>query len=199
MQAAERDGRRRWLPGSRLGQLVIALNLVGLVILIVGVLVLNEFRQGLVQARTDSLRIQGEFMDELLTISATKGDPEPTLDAEMASQLLQVLSIPSSQRVRLIDRNDQVIFDSYLVADKVEVSTLPPARKRGEKPVRMPRLWPFDSRPGARPRRGRAWSARSGPSSPARPWSPACAPPPPASGWCRCRCRCGTSVRSSAC
>ena len=146
VRAAERDGRRRWLPGSRLGRLIIALNLVGLVILIVGVLVLNELRQGLVQARIDSLRIQGEFMDEVLTIYAARGDPEPSLSAEMASQLLQVLSIPSSQRVRLIDRNNQVIFDSYLVADKVEQSTLPPARKRGEKPVRMPSLWLFDSK-----------------------------------------------------
>ncbi len=142
---AERGGRRRWLPGSRLGRLIIALNLVGLIILIVGVLVLNEFRQGLIQARTDSLRIQGEFMDELLTLNATTGDPEPSLDAETASELLQVLSIPSSQRVRLFSRNDKLIFDSYLVADKVEERALPPARKRGEKPVQLPRFWLFDS------------------------------------------------------
>ncbi|HEY4029634.1 MAG TPA: stimulus-sensing domain-containing protein [Caulobacteraceae bacterium] len=140
--AAGADGRRRWLPGSRLGRLIISLNLVGLVILIVGVLVLNEFRQGLIQARTDSLRIQGQFMDELLVISATRGDPEPTLDAEMASQLLQVLSIPSSQRVRLFDRYGQVIFDSELVADKVEQTLLPPAHKRGDKPLRPPSLLP---------------------------------------------------------
>jgi two-component system, OmpR family, sensor histidine kinase ChvG len=138
--AAESSGRRRWLPGSRLGRLIIALNLVGLVILILGVLVLNEFRQGLIQARTDSLRIQGEFMNELLAINATQGDPAPSLDANLASQLLQVLSIPSSQRVRLVDRNSQVIFDSYLVADKVEQIALPPARKRGEKPFHLPRL-----------------------------------------------------------
>jgi two-component system sensor histidine kinase ChvG len=145
VHAAERDGRRRWLPGSRLGRLIIALNLVGLVILIVGVMVVNEFRQGLIQARTDSLRVQGEFMDELLTIGATKGDPEPALDAEEGSRLLQVLSIPSSQRVRLIDRDGTVIFDSFLVANKVEQSVLPPARKRGEKPPQPFHLWPFTS------------------------------------------------------
>jgi len=138
VQEAEHGGRRRWLPGSRLGRLIIALNLVGLVILIVGVMVLNEFRQGLIQARTDSLRIQGQFMDELLVISATSGDPEPSMDTEMASQLLQVLSIPSSQRVRLFDRRGKVIFDSDLVADKVEQTVLPPARRRGEKPFKLP-------------------------------------------------------------
>jgi len=149
--AAGADGRRRWLPGSRLGRLIIALNLIGLVILILGVLVLNEFRQGLIQARTDSLRIQGQFMDELLVISSTSGDPEPTLDAEAASQLLQVvmqralkLSISSSQRVRLFDRNAKVIFDSELVADKVKQSTLPPARKRGETAPQPFHLFPSE-------------------------------------------------------
>ncbi|MGZ3363363.1 MAG: ATP-binding protein [Caulobacteraceae bacterium] len=140
VRTAGGEGRRRWLPGSRLGRLIIALNLVGLVILILGVLVLNEFRQGLIQARTDSLRIQGQFMDELLVISATRGDPEPSLDAETASQLLQVLSIPSSQRVRLFNRRGLVIFDSYLVAATVEQSVLPPARRRDELRLEMPAL-----------------------------------------------------------
>jgi two-component system, OmpR family, sensor histidine kinase ChvG len=141
---AQRDGPRRWLPGSRLGRLIIALNLVGLVILIVGVMVLNEFRAGLIQARTDSLRIQGQFMDEVLEISVTRGDPEPYMDADMASQLLQVLSIPSSQRVRLFGRRGQVVFDSDLVADKVEQTVLPPARKRGEKPPAPFHLLPVE-------------------------------------------------------
>jgi len=144
VQAAEHGGPRRWLPGSRLGRLIIALNLVGLVILIVGVMVLNEFRQGLIQARSDSLRIQGQFMDELLVISATTGEPEPAMDEVMASQLLQVLSIPTSQRVRLFDRNGRLIFDSDLVADKVQRSALPPAHKRGEKPFRLPQLLPIE-------------------------------------------------------
>jgi len=138
--AAPQGGRRRLLPGSRLGRLIIALNLVGLVILIVGALVLNEFRQGLIQARTDSLRIQGQFMDQLLNTAATKGDPEPALDSDLASQLLQYyFSAPSSQRVRLFDRTGRVIFDSYLVADRVEESALPPARKRGELRLEMPK------------------------------------------------------------
>ena len=74
--AADRLSRRRWLPGSRLGRLIIALNLVGLVILIVGALLLNEFRQGLIQARTDSLRTQGELIVRAIAISgAVRGDP----------------------------------------------------------------------------------------------------------------------------
>src|SRR5579862_2478287 len=49
-----RVSRFRWLPGTRLGRLIIALNVLGLAILIVGALVLNELRQGLVNARIDS-------------------------------------------------------------------------------------------------------------------------------------------------
>ena len=138
VRTAPRESRRRWLPGSRLGRLIIALNLVGLIILIVGALVLNEFRQGLIQARTESLRLQGQFMDQVLISGATKGDPEPALDAGVASQILQVLSIPGSQRVRLFDKGGKAIFDSYLVADRVEQSLLPPARKREELRLEMP-------------------------------------------------------------
>ena len=61
----ERPPRRRrwpWLPGSRLGRLIIVLNLVGLTILISGALVLNELRRGLVNARIDSLTTQGELL-----------------------------------------------------------------------------------------------------------------------------------------
>jgi two-component system sensor histidine kinase ChvG len=52
-------GRRKLIPGSRLGGLIIALNLLGLAILIGGALVLNEMRRGLVNAQIDSLTTQG--------------------------------------------------------------------------------------------------------------------------------------------
>ena len=34
--------------------------------------------------------------------------------------------------MRLFERNGVLVFDSYLVSDRVEVRKLPPARKRGE-------------------------------------------------------------------
>lgn len=36
----------RWLPGSRLGRLIILLNVLGLAIIIAGSLLLNELRRG---------------------------------------------------------------------------------------------------------------------------------------------------------
>jgi hypothetical protein len=89
-----RPHRTPWLTGSRLGRLIIILNFLGLVILIVGVLVLNELRQGLVNARIDSLTTQGQFMVNIIDRAATVGEPAPAMDADRASEVLQILANP---------------------------------------------------------------------------------------------------------
>lgn len=131
--SSERRRRRgQWLPGSRLGRLIVGLNLLGLAILVVGALVLNEFRRSLVEARADSLRTQGELIANVIAVGATQGSPEPMLEQQRATDLLQALFIPRSQRARLFDAHGRLIADSYLIADRVEVQPLPPAHKRGE-------------------------------------------------------------------
>ena len=46
-EARERKpSRLRWLPGTRLGRLIIALNVLGLAVLIAGALVLNSCARG---------------------------------------------------------------------------------------------------------------------------------------------------------
>ncbi|MDO8411599.1 MAG: sensor histidine kinase [Phenylobacterium sp.] len=133
----ERRPRRegwRWLPGSRLGRLIIVLNLFGLAILISGALVLNELRRGLVNARIDSLTTQGELIATIIDQAATVGEPEPMMDGAYASEILQLLSNPRSQRARLFDAEGRLIADSYWVSDRVEWRTLPPARTRGDGP-----------------------------------------------------------------
>jgi two-component system sensor histidine kinase ChvG len=122
----------RWLPGSRLGRLIIALNVLGLAILIAGALVLNELRQGLVNARIDSLTTQGELMAEIIDQAATVGEPHPEMDPTNAGVVLQMLANPKTQRARLFDPSGRPIADSELVADRVERKALPPARRRGE-------------------------------------------------------------------
>ena len=139
----ERVGWRRrltglWPPGSRLGRLIILLNLIGLAVLICGALVLNELRRGLVEARIDSLTTQGEFIVKVLDETATVGDPAPALQAAEASDFLQILFIPRGQRARLFDANGQLVADSYAVADRVESTVLPPARRPGEKALLDP-------------------------------------------------------------
>ncbi len=125
--------RRLWPRGSRLGRLIIALNLLSLAILVGGALTLNEMRRGLVNARTDSLITQGEWIARLIDDAATVGEPEPALQAERAATLLQLLHLPKDARVRLFDKDGRMITDSYFVADRVEWKPLPPARKPGEK------------------------------------------------------------------
>src|SRR5579863_9471073 len=52
----------RWTLGSRLGRLIILLNLLGLAILVGGALILNELRQGLVETRLESLELEGQVI-----------------------------------------------------------------------------------------------------------------------------------------
>lgn len=133
---AEREARPRrrlrWLPGTRLGRLIIALNLLGLAILVAGALAQNELRRGLVNARIDSLTTQGELMAEIIDQAATVGEPTPALDPVYASQTLELLANPRIQRARLFDAQGKLIADSDWVTDRVERRDLPPARARGE-------------------------------------------------------------------
>ena len=125
-------GRWRWLPGSRLGRQIIVLNMLGLAILIAGSLVMNELRRGLVNARIDSLTTQGELITTIIDQAATVGEPVPAMDAGYASQLLQMLSNPRTQRARLFDAQGRLLADSDWVADRVESKALPPARAKGD-------------------------------------------------------------------
>jgi two-component system sensor histidine kinase ChvG len=148
-RATARGGRFRGVPGSRLGRLILALNLLGLAILIVGALVLNELRQGLVNARIDSLSTQGELIASILNQAATVGEPEPAMDAALATELLQTLSNPRAQRARLFDSRGRLVADSDWMADAVEQRPLPPARGR-DGVERGFELMPHAARPTSR-------------------------------------------------
>jgi two-component system sensor histidine kinase ChvG len=130
-----------WTPGS-LGRLIVVLNLVALAILVGGALLLNELRQGLVQARVDSLKTQGQLIANVIDQLATVGDPEPQMEADQASDILQSLFIPKSQRARLYDADGRLIADSFMAADQVTVAPLPPPRKPGDKPFAIPGFSP---------------------------------------------------------
>jgi two-component system sensor histidine kinase ChvG len=135
----ERARRRRAAsPPSRIGRLIVILNLTGLAILVGGALLLNELRQGLVNARIESLRTEGQLIANVIERAATVGDPEPLLEADSASDILQSLQVARSERVRLFDAERHVIADSYVASDRVEAAPLPPALKPGEKPFVFP-------------------------------------------------------------
>ena len=138
--------RRSWdWPGSRLGRLIVALNLLGLTILIGGALVLNELSRGLIHAKIDSLTTQGAFIANVIVGAATSGDPAPSLDPTLARDTLQLLFIPKSQRARVFDARGALVADSYVIADVVETRPLPPARRRGA--IELPFLKKQDPNP----------------------------------------------------
>jgi two-component system sensor histidine kinase ChvG len=117
--------------GSALGRLIVVLNMLGLAVIIGGALILNELRQGLVQARVDSLELQGRLIGNVIDGTATYGEPQPRLDQDAAEAVLASLFIPQSQRARLYDASGRILADSETVSDRVESSLLPPAREAG--------------------------------------------------------------------
>jgi len=118
--------------GSRLGGLILALNLLSLLILFGGALALNEWNRGLVQARQESLMVQAELLSNVLgQLGITEGEPEPTLDPIQASRWLRDNFIPTGQRARLYDSYGLLVSDSFAVSDKIPGEPLPPARPAG--------------------------------------------------------------------
>jgi two-component system sensor histidine kinase ChvG len=136
--SATRSRRREprsagWPLGSKLGRLIVVLNLLGLAVIIGGALVLNELRQGLVEAGMASLQLQGELIANVIDQTATVGEPQPQLDADAAAGVMSSLFIPRSQRARLFDASGALLADSDVVADRVESNILPPARRPGDR------------------------------------------------------------------
>lgn len=133
--------RRKGLrgAGSRLGGLILALNLLSLLILFVGALALNEWRRNLIEARLESLSAQAEILANVLgELGITQGEPTPYLDTLAASQWLRDNFIPRGQRVRLYDQSGLLIIDSYVVTEQIPGQPLPPALPSGAAPPPPP-------------------------------------------------------------
>ena len=125
---------------SSLTQRILVLNLAGLGVMVIGILYINQFRDGLVQARIESLMIQGQIISGAIAASATVEtdaitiDPEKLLELqagqslppgtgqldslhfpinpERVAPLLQRLISPTLTRARIFDRDAMLILDS---------------------------------------------------------------------------------------
>ncbi|WP_372708122.1 sensor histidine kinase [Brevundimonas sp.] len=135
------DRPRRGLTrfgGSRLGGLILALNLLSLLILFVGALLLNEWSRGLIEARQETLIAQGEILVQVLAErGVTQGEPQPTFNAIEAGKLFVDVIIPKGQRARLFDIDAIPVADSYLVTEAIPGRPLPPTLPAGT-PVEAP-------------------------------------------------------------
>ncbi|WP_375450267.1 stimulus-sensing domain-containing protein [uncultured Devosia sp.] len=134
---------------SSLTRRIIVLNLAGLLVLVVGILYLNQWRAGLIDARVQSLRVQGEIIAAAVAASATVDSDvisvnpdrllelqsgsslsplsyfDPTLEfpinPERVAPLLRNLITPTRTRARIYDQGGLMILDSDNIYARGEV------------------------------------------------------------------------------
>jgi two-component system sensor histidine kinase ChvG len=141
---------------SSLTRRIVVLNLAGLVALVIGIFYLNQFREGLIDARVQALLTQGEIMASAVAASATTGsssihiDPERLLEQQAAEDapppddFMQSLDFPinpervapllrrvvatATLRARIYDRDGNLILDSrsLYLGGDIVRSELPP-------------------------------------------------------------------------
>src|SRR6187431_2332558 len=153
---------------SSLTRRIVILNLIGLAILVSGILYLNQFRAGLIDAKVQSLATQGEIIARAIAASAgvdtneVQLDPEKlletehtqesddkdlsnsldfTIDPERAAPILRPLVKPTGSRARVYNRDGALILDSDTFYSRGEVLRydLPPPD--AEKPDALSRFW----------------------------------------------------------
>jgi two-component system sensor histidine kinase ChvG len=153
---------------SSLTRRIVVLNLIGLAILVSGILYLNQFRAGLIDAKVQSLLTQGEIIARAIAASAgvdtneVQLDPEKlleteqgqaddddalasslefTIDPERAAPILRPLVKPTGSRARIYNRDGALILDSDTFYSRGEVLRydLPPPDV--EKPDALTSFW----------------------------------------------------------
>jgi two-component system sensor histidine kinase ChvG len=125
---------------SSLTRRIVSLNVAGLLALVVGVLYVSQFRAGLIEARVQSLVVQGEIIAGAIAASGTDDssgtfiDPDKLLELqpgenygpidegvtglefpinpERVAPVLRRLISPTRTRARIYDRNGYLILDS---------------------------------------------------------------------------------------
>jgi two-component system, OmpR family, sensor histidine kinase ChvG len=158
-----------WLWSSLTRRIVI-LNLGGLLALLLGFLYLNQFREGLIEARIQSLLTQGEIIAGAVASSATVDtdtiniDPDKLLqlqageslglgedvisplefsiNPETVAPLLRRLVTPTRTRARVYDRDGLLLVDSRNLFGRGDIARfdLPPLNDVDDKPL-FERTW----------------------------------------------------------
>jgi two-component system, OmpR family, sensor histidine kinase ChvG len=136
---------------------IIFLNVTGLLALVIGVLYLSQFRAGLIDARIQSLLVQGEIIAGAIAASATVETDTITIDPERLLELqagesygpsdeslsglefpinperiapvLRRLVSPTNTRARIYDRDGGLILDSRNLYDVLRFDLPPPTHK----------------------------------------------------------------------
>ncbi|MFT5538883.1 MAG: two-component system sensor histidine kinase ChvG [Alphaproteobacteria bacterium] len=132
-------GALRLLAFTRLRSLtvrVLAVNMVAVLMLAMGLLYLDRYRQNLIETQLDSLAVQGGIFAAALGEAAVVSNPavgRDTLTA-FARPMVRRLAVPARLRAHLFAANGDLIADSQyvgMVRGGVEVTPLLPPRQRG--------------------------------------------------------------------
>ncbi|PAQ01854.1 sensor histidine kinase [Mesorhizobium mediterraneum] len=156
---------------SSLTRRILFLNLAGLAVLVTGILYLNTFRDGLIDARVESLMTQGEIIAGAIAASATVEtdsisiDPEKLLELQAGESLgpgsdqldnldfpinpervapvLRRLISPTRTRARIYDRDANLLLDSRHLYSRGQILRydLPPVS--AEEPDLLERIQKF--------------------------------------------------------
>ena len=195
--------RARWLRravearfSSSLTRRIVTLNLGGLVVLVVGFLLLSQFRADIIDARTQSLTTQANIIAAAIAASAAVGTDTITLDPEKLLQLapgetpppapndedaitfsinpervgpvLHRLVTPTHTRARIYDRDGLLLLDSQTVSSRASTSRSDASDPANEDTTWLQRAWSVVRRVFVRPKapRGRGNWADNGKSRP---------------------------------
>ena len=89
---------------SSLTRRILFFNLVALVVLVAGILYLNQFREGLIDARVESLLTQGEIIAGAISASATVDTNSITIDPE------KLLELQAGQSITPLPNDEDLEF-----------------------------------------------------------------------------------------
>ncbi len=119
-------------PLSSLTRRIISYNIVGLLILVTGVLVLNQYQAGLIDARIKSLATQGQLiagaLAEFAILEPEASAPSPRIAIDRAIPILRRMALVTGTRVRLYDYDGDLLLDSrnLISVNRVRSYRLPP-------------------------------------------------------------------------
>ncbi len=154
---------------SSLTRRIVVLNLGGLVALLLGFLYLNQFREGLIDARVQSLQTQGEIIAAAVAASATVATDSITVDPEKLLQMvpgeragiadesrpslefsinperigpvLRRLVSPTRTRARIYDRDGYMLLDSRALSARGDILRLDLPTQSDEAGNWLERVW----------------------------------------------------------
>ncbi len=132
-----KPGQKRAI--SPITRRILAVNVLALVVLVAGMLYLDEYRQRLIAAELAALQTQADLFAAALgegaaTTDATGGD---ILAARIAQQMVRRVVEASATRARLFNNDGELVADSQMLAGpggSVEIEELPPPAEVRRKP-----------------------------------------------------------------